>query len=86
VLNAFPYTPFRRHRLLTLTGVKSRFAVSAAGAILMVLVCSKLAAIVAAIPPPSWAVRAVLFGMVGASGIQMLAKANLRSNTIVSSR
>ncbi|WP_394828854.1 nucleobase:cation symporter-2 family protein [Pendulispora albinea] len=82
ILNAFPYTAFSQNiGLLGLTGVKSRFAVSAAGVILMVLgLFPKLAAVVAAIPTPVLGGAGLaLFGMVGASGIQMLVKVDFRS-------
>ncbi|WP_394850307.1 purine permease [Pendulispora brunnea] len=82
VLNAFPYTAFSQNiGLLSLTGVKSRFAVSAAGVILMILgLFPKLAAIVAAIPQPVLGGAGLaLFGMVGASGIRMLAKVDFDS-------
>jgi len=82
VLNAFPYTAFSQNiGLLSLTGIRSRFAVSAAGVILMILgLFPKLAAIVAAIPPPVLGGAGLaLFGMVGASGIRMLAKVDFDS-------
>jgi uric acid transporter len=82
VLNAFPYTAFSQNvGLLGLTGVKSRFTVAAAGVLLMLLgLFPKLAAVVAAVPPPVLGGAGLaLFGMVAASGIRMLSRVDFRS-------
>ena len=54
ILNSFPYTCFAENiGLVRLTRVKSRFVVAAAGAIMILLgLFPKIAALVAAIPPP----------------------------------
>ena len=58
ILNSFPYTAFAQNvGLIAVTGVKSRFVVAASGVILILLgLFPKLAAIVASIPMPCWAV------------------------------
>ncbi len=77
ILNAFPYTAYAQNvGLVGLTGVRSRFVVSAAGAILVILgLLPKLAAIVASIPTPVLGGAGLaLFGTVAASGIKTLSK------------
>ncbi|MDQ6662577.1 MAG: purine permease [Chloroflexota bacterium] len=83
ILNAFPYTAFAQNvGLVGLTGVRSRFVVTTAGVILMVLgLFPKLAAIVASIPQPVLGGAGLaLFGMVAASGIKTLAKVKFEGN------
>jgi NCS2 family nucleobase:cation symporter-2 len=81
LLNPFPYTSFSQNvGLVQMTGVRSRFAVATSGVILIALgLCPKLATIVASIP---YAVLGgaglAMFGMVAATGIQILASTGLR--------
>lgn len=80
-LNAFPYTCFAQNvGLVRLTGVRSRFVVVAAGAVMIVLgLFPKAAAYVASIPPDVLGGAAVaMFGMVAVVGIQTLGKVDLR--------
>ncbi len=83
ILNAFPYTAYAQNiGLVGLTGVRSRFVVSTAGGILIVLgLFPKLAAIVASIPQPVLGGAGLaLFGIVAASGIKTLSKVNFEGN------
>lgn len=83
ILNAFPYTAFAQNvGLVGLTGVRSRFVVSTAGGILILLgLFPKLAAIVASIPQPVLGGAGIaLFGTVAASGIKTLTKAKFDNN------
>jgi len=77
--NAFPQTPMAQNvGLVAMTGVRSRWVVAVAGGILIVLsLLPKLGAIVAAIPQPVLGgTGLVLFGMVAATGIKILARIN----------
>lgn len=77
ILNSFPYTAFAQNvGLVGLTRVKSRFAVAAAGGILVVLgLLPKLAAVIAVIPTPVLGGAGIaMFGMVAASGVKTLSK------------
>jgi uric acid transporter len=77
ILNSFPYTAFAQNvGLVSMTRVKSRFVVAAAGVILVILgLFPKLAAIVAAIPKPVLGGAGIaMFGMVAATGIKTLGK------------
>ncbi|MBC9785119.1 purine permease [Heliobacillus mobilis] len=77
ILNSFPYTAFAQNvGLVGLTRVRSRFVVTAAGVILVVLgLFPKLAAVIAAIPAPVLGGAGIaMFGMVAASGIKTLSK------------
>jgi uric acid transporter len=77
IFNSFPYTAFSENvGLVRLTGVKSRWVVAAAGAIMIVLgFLPKVAAIVASIPNPVLGGAAlVLFATVAVVGIQTLGK------------
>ena len=83
ILNAFPYTAYAQNvGLVGLTGVRSRFVVATAGAILVVLgLFPKLAAIVASMPQPVLGGAGLaLFGMVAASGIRTLSKIKFDGN------
>jgi OHCU decarboxylase len=83
ILNAFPYTAFAQNvGLVGVTGVRSRFVVTMAGVILIVLgLLPKLAAVVASIPQPVLGgAGLVLFGMVAASGIKTLTKIKFTGN------
>jgi NCS2 family nucleobase:cation symporter-2 len=77
VFNSFPYNAFSQNTgLLALSNVKSRFAVAAAGGLLVVLgFLPKVAAVVGAMPRPVLGGAAiVMFGMTTMAGIRELAK------------
>ena len=83
VFNSFPATAFAQNvGLVALTGIKSRFAVAAGGAILVVLGLSPMAAAVFSIIPSPVLGGAgiVLFGTVAASGVRTLSKVNYAGN------
>ncbi|GAB3129423.1 nucleobase:cation symporter-2 family protein [Tsukamurella serpentis] len=83
VFNAFPATAFAQNvGLVALTGVKSRFAVAAGGAILLLLGLSPMAAaLFSVIPGPVLGgAGIVLFGTVAASGVRTLAKVDYAGN------
>lgn len=86
VFNTFPYTAFAQNvGLVSLTGVRSRYVATMAGAILIVLgLIPKVSALVEGVP------RAVLggagialFGMVAASGIRTLAKVRFNNKNVL---
>jgi OHCU decarboxylase len=75
--NSFPYTAFSENvGLVRLTGVKSRWVVAAAGAIMIILgFLPKVAAVVSSIPNPVLGGAALtLFATVAVVGIQTLGK------------
>ena len=77
VFNSFPYTAFSENvGLVRLTGVKSRWVVAAAGALMILLgFLPKVAAIVASVPNPVLGGAALtLFATVAVVGIQTLGK------------
>ena len=77
IFNSFPYTAFSENvGLVRLTGVKSRWVVAAAGAIMILLgFLPKVAAVVASIPNPVLGGAALtLFATVAVVGIQTLGK------------
>jgi uric acid transporter len=77
VFNSFPYNAYSQNTgLLALSRVRSRYAVAAAGAILVMLgLLPKLAAVIAAIPRPVLGgASLVMFGMTAAAGIEELAR------------
>ncbi|MBS0353923.1 MAG: purine permease [Proteobacteria bacterium] len=81
VFNTFPYTSYAQNvGLVSVTGVKSRWVCVTAGVILMVLgLFPKMAVLVASIPPfVLGGVGIVMFGMVAASGIKVLERADLK--------
>lgn len=83
VLNSFPYTAFAQNvGLVRLTRVKSRWVVTMAGAIMIVLgLLPKAAAVVAAIPQPViGGASLAMFASVAAVGIQTLSKVDLHDN------
>lgn len=83
VFNSFPQTAFAQNvGLVAITGVKSRFVVSAGGVILVVLGLFPLVGrVVAAIPTPVLGgAGVVLFGTVAAAGIRTLAKVEYENN------
>ncbi len=84
VFNAFPATAFAQNvGLVALTGIKSRFAVAAGGAVLVVLGLSPAAAaVVGMIPTPVLGGAGIaLFGTVAASGIRTLTKVDYSGTT-----
>ena len=88
IFNPFPYTSFSQNiGLVGMTGVRSRFAVATSGAILLALgLFPKLATVVASIPPAVLGGAGIaMFGMVAATGIKILAQAQLqqRHNSLV---
>ncbi|NIK72412.1 nucleobase:cation symporter-2 family protein [Paenibacillus sp. BK720] len=81
LFNAFPYTAFSQNvGLITLTRVKTRDVIFAAGGIMVVLgLIPKLAAITTVIPNAVLGgAMIVMFGSVAASGISILSEVNLR--------
>jgi len=83
IFNAFPYTAFSQNvGLVSLTQIKSRHVMIAAGGILVVLgLLPKLAALTTVIPNPVLGGAMIaMFGMVVASGINILSQVDLRQN------
>ncbi|NDJ58784.1 purine permease [Enterobacteriaceae bacterium 4M9] len=83
LLNSFPQSAFAQNiGLVALTGIKSRFVVSAGGLILLVLgLLPVLGRVIACIPlPVLGGAGVVLFGSVAASGIRSLAKVDYKDN------
>ncbi|WP_240643508.1 nucleobase:cation symporter-2 family protein [Paracoccus siganidrum] len=83
IFNTFTYTTYAQNvGLLQITGVLSRWAVAAGGAILILLGClPKVAFISASIP--SYVIGGaaiVMFGMVSATGVKILARADFVGN------
>jgi NCS2 family nucleobase:cation symporter-2 len=77
IFNTFPYTSFSQNvGLVGVTGIRSRFVTVAGGAIMVVLgLIPKLGAIVAAVPLfVLGGAGVVMFGMVAATGIRILAQ------------
>ena len=83
VLNSFPYTCFAQNvGLVRLTRVKSRWVVTAAGVIMIILgLLPKAGAIVASIPAPViGGASLAMFANVAVVGIQTLGKVDMRDN------
>lgn len=83
LFNSFPQSSFAQNiGLVAITGVKSRFVVSAGGALLVMLgLLPVLGTVVACIPlPVLGGAGVVLFGSVAASGIRTLAKVEYKDN------
>ncbi|WP_134682857.1 nucleobase:cation symporter-2 family protein [Brevibacillus migulae] len=83
IFNAFPYTAFSQNvGLVSLTGVKTRNVIVAAGGILVVLgLLPKLAALTTVIPNPVLGGAMIaMFGMVVASGINILSNVDFSKN------
>ncbi|NEW04754.1 purine permease [Paenibacillus sp. SYP-B3998] len=81
IFNAFPYTAFSQNvGLITLTRVKTRNVIFAAGSIMVVLgLLPKLAALTTVIPNAVLGgAMIVMFGSVAASGIAILSEVDLR--------
>ena len=83
LFNSFTQSAFAQNvGLVAITGVKSRFVVSAGGLILVILgLLPVLGRVVAAVPTPVLGgAGVVLFGTVAASGIRTLAKVEYKNN------
>ncbi|WP_372526785.1 nucleobase:cation symporter-2 family protein [Piscinibacter sp.] len=83
LFNTFPYTSFSQNvGLVGVTGVKSRWVCVAAGVIMMVLgLLPKMAALVESVPQfVLGGAGLVMFGMVAATGIRILANVDFKTN------
>ncbi|MDD5335473.1 MAG: nucleobase:cation symporter-2 family protein [Rhodoferax sp.] len=83
IFNTFPYTSFSQNvGLVGVTGVKSRYVCVAGGLILIVLgLMPKMAALVESLPTVVLGgAGLVMFGMVAATGIRILAGVDYRGN------
>ena len=83
IFNTFPYTSFSQNvGLVGITGVKSRFVCVAGGLILVVLgLLPKMAALVESLPTfVLGGAGLVMFGMVVATGIRILANVDFKNN------
>ena len=83
IFNTFPYTSFSQNvGLVGVTGVKSRFVCVAGGLILVMLgLVPKMAALVESVPTVVLGgAGLVMFGMVAATGIRILAGVDYRGN------
>jgi NCS2 family nucleobase:cation symporter-2 len=83
IFNTFPYTSFSQNvGLVGVTGVRSRFVCVAGGAILIALgLLPKLAFVVASVPMfVLGGAGIVMFGMVAATGIRILAGVDFKGN------
>lgn len=77
VFNSFPYNAFTQNTgLIALSGVKSRYVVASAGAIMILMgLFPKLGALIASVPRPVLGGCAiVMFGMTTVAGIQELSR------------
>lgn len=83
ILNTFPYTSFSQNvGLIGVTGIKSRWVTAAGGMILLVVgLIPKLGALVTAVPLfVLGGAGIVMFGMVAATGIRILASVEYKTN------
>ncbi len=83
IFNTFPYTSFSQNvGLVGVTGIKSRFVCVAGGIILIVLgLMPKMGALVESVPTMVLGgAGIVMFGMVAATGIRILAGVNFAAN------
>jgi uric acid transporter len=83
VFNTFPYTSFSQNvGLVGVTGVKSRWVTAVGGVFLIILgLIPKLGALVTAVPLfVLGGAGIVMFGMVAATGIQILASVDYKTN------
>ena len=83
IFNTFPYTSFSQNvGLVGVTGIKSRFVCIAGGAILIVLgLIPKMGALVEALPTVVLGgAGIVMFGMVAATGIRILAAVDFKTS------
>ena len=81
LFNSFPYNAYAQNTgLLSLSKVRSRYCVAAAGAILVVLgLLPKMAAVIAGIPRPVLGgASLVMFGMTAMAGIEELTRVRYR--------
>jgi NCS2 family nucleobase:cation symporter-2 len=86
VFNTFPYTAFAQNvGLVSLTGVRSRYVATFAGAVLVVLgLLPKLGGIVQGIPQGVLGGAGVaLFGMVAASGVRTLSRVRFNNANVL---
>ncbi len=86
VFNTFPYTAFAQNvGLVSITGVRSRFVATFAGAVLILLgLTPKMGAIVEGIPQPVLGgAGTALFGMVAASGVRTLSTVRFNNRNIL---
>jgi len=83
VFNTYPYTSFSQNvGLIGVTGIKSRWVTAAAGIMLLVLgLIPKLGALITAVPLfVLGGAGIVMFGMVAATGIRILASVEYKTN------
>jgi uric acid transporter len=83
IFNTFPYTSFSQNvGLVGVTGIKSRWVTAAGGVILLILgLIPKLGALVTAVPLfVLGGAGIVMFGMVAATGIRILASVEYKTN------
>ena len=83
IFNTFPYTSFSQNvGLVGVTGVRSRFVCVAAGIIMIVLgLVPKMGALVESVPQfVLGGAGLVMFGMVAATGIRILANVDFKTN------
>ena len=83
IFNTFPYTSFSQNvGLVGVTGVKSRWVTAVGGVILLILgLIPKLGALVTAVPLfVLGGAGIVMFGMVAATGIRILASVDYKTN------
>lgn len=83
VFNTFPYTSFSQNvGLVGVTGVRSRFVCVAGGLIMIVLgLTPKMGALVESLPPVVLGgAGLVMFGMVAATGVRILAAVDFKSS------
>jgi uric acid transporter len=86
VFNTFPYTAFAQNvGLVSITGVRSRYVATFAGAVLVLLgLFPKLGAVFAGLPIAVLGGAGIaLFGMVAASGIRTLSKVRFNNSNIL---
>lgn len=85
--NSFPYVTFSENAgVMTITGVRNRYPVAAAGIILIILgVIPKFAALATIIPAPVLGGATIaIFGTIGANGIKLLSQVDLsKSNNLL---
>ncbi|MCF4164051.1 purine permease [Zavarzinia compransoris] len=82
IFNTFPYTSFSQNvGLVGVTGVRTRYVTAAGGAIMLALgLMPKLAALVEAVPTVVLGgAGIVMFGMVAATGVRILANVDFKS-------
>lgn len=83
IFNIFPYTSYAENvGLVSITGVRSRWVCAMGGVILMTLgLFPKMSALIASIPPPVLGgAGLIMFGMITACGVRMLAQVDYVKN------